>query len=142
MNIIFRSQRRLKTLLRFKDSLPLALQSYILYRFTCRTCNCSYIGKTDRHSHIRWCEHLKLTPTRKRPSKSKQESTAIHLHLISAEHPASLEDFLIIGRENTRNDFKLKVVRNLSNRGSSRFDVFFWSFGSSFVNPMVNRTTY
>ena len=113
LNIIFRSQRRLKTLFRFKDSIPLALQSYILYRFTCRTCNCSYIGKTDRHSHIRWCEHLKLTPTRKRPSKSKQESTAIHLHLKSAEHPASLEDFLIIGRENTRNDFKLKIKESL-----------------------------
>ena len=76
LNIIFRSRRHLKTLLRFKDSLPLALQSYILYRFTCRTCNCSYIGKTDRHSHIRWCEHLKLTPSWRKPSKNKQVSTA------------------------------------------------------------------
>ena len=113
LNIIFRSQRRLKTLFRFKDSLPLALQSYVLYRFTCRTCNCSYIGKTDRHCHIRWCEHLKLTPTRKRPSKNKQESTAIHVHTTSTDHPASLEDFVIVGRENTRNDFKLKVKESL-----------------------------
>ena len=113
LNIIFRSQRRLKTLFRFKDSIPLALQSYILYRFTCRTCNCSYIGKTDRHSHIRCYEHLKLIPTRRRPFKSKQESAAIHLHIKSAEHPSSLEDFIIIGRENTRNDFKLKIKESL-----------------------------
>ena len=113
LKIIFRSQRRLKTLFHFKDRIPLSLQSYVLYRYTCGTCNCAYIGKTDRHCHIRWCEHLKITPTRKRPSKNKQESTAIHQHTTSTEHPASLEDFEIIGREPTRNGFKLKIKESL-----------------------------
>ena len=113
LTVVFRSQRRLRTLFRFKDSIPQALQSYVLYSYKCGTCNGSYIGKTNRHCHIRWCEHLKLTPTRKRPSKSKQESTAIHQHITSTEHPASLDDFEIVGREPSRNDFKLKIKESL-----------------------------
>ena len=54
--VIFRSQRRLRTLFRYKDTIPPNLQSYILYRYTCGTCKDSYIGKTDRHQLIRWCE--------------------------------------------------------------------------------------
>ncbi len=111
--VVFRSQRRLRTLFRFKDSIPHALQSYVLYRYKCGTCNSSYVGKTNRHCHIRWCEHLKLTPTRKRPSKNKNDSTAVHQHISSTEHPASLDDFEIIGREPSRNDFKLKVKESL-----------------------------
>ena len=111
--VIFRSQRRLKTLFRFKDTIPRALQSYVLYRYTCGTCNCSYIGKTDRHCHIRWCEHLKITPTRGRPSKNKSEPTAIRQHSLDSQHPASLDDFEIIGREQSRNDFKLKIKESL-----------------------------
>ena len=65
--VIFRSQRRLSTMFRFKDVMPSDLQSYILYRYKCGTCNSSYIGKTDRHCHIRWCEHLKIQPFRGRP---------------------------------------------------------------------------
>ena len=113
LTIIFRSQRRLKTLFRFKDSIPLALQSYVLYRYTCGTCNSSYIGKTDRHCHIRWCEHLKITPTRLKPSKNKNEPTAVRQHTITTEHPASLDEFEIVGREPSRNGFKLKIKESL-----------------------------
>ena len=113
LQVIFRSQRRLKRLFSFKDRLPTSLQSFIIYRFTCRTCNSSYIGKTDRHQTVRWCEHLKITPMRRRPSKSKTESTAVHEHISSANHQASLEDFEVIGREGSRNDFFLRVKESL-----------------------------
>ena len=113
LHVIFRSQRRLKGMFSFKDKLPACLQSYIIYRYTCRTCNSSYIGKTDRHQHVRWCEHLKITPMRRRPSKNKQEATAVYEHILSASHQGSLEDFEVIGRERTRNDFLLRVKESL-----------------------------
>ena len=113
LHVIFRSQRRLKGMFSYKDKLPTCLQSYIIYRYTCRTCNSSYIGKTDRHQHVRWCEHLKITPMRRRPSKNKQEATAVYEHILSASHQGSLEDFEVIGRERTRNDFLLRVKESL-----------------------------
>ena len=113
LHVIFRSQRRLKRLFSFKDRLPSCLQSYIIYRYTCRACNSSYIGKTDRHQHVRWCEHLKITPMRRRPSKSKQEATAVYEHIFGTGHEGSLDDFEIIGRESSRNDFLLRVKESL-----------------------------
>ena len=111
--IIFRSQRRLKNIFRFKDTIPQDLQSYILYQFTCRVCNNSYIGKSDRHCHIRWSEHLKLQPFRGGVSKNKQKPTAVNLHMTATEHPASYQDFKVIGRERSRNNFYLKVKESL-----------------------------
>ena len=113
LNVIFRSERRLKRLFRFKDMLPQCFQSCVLYRFTCRTCNSSYVGKTARHCHVRWCEHLKTTPITRQPSKSSSESTAVHEHILSSNHHASLEDFEIIGHENSRNDFLLRIKESL-----------------------------
>ena len=107
--VIFRSQRRLKTLFRFKDSLPDELQSFIVYKFTCGVCNSSYVGKTDRHRHIRWCEHLKVQPFRGGPSKSKRKPTAVEIHSTTTGHDATYENFEVIGREKSRNTFYLKV---------------------------------
>ena len=112
-NIIFCSQRQLKRLFSFKDKLPTDLQSYFIYRYTCRACNSSYIGKTDRHQNVRWCEHLKITPITRQPSMSKTKPTAVHEHITSTNHQGSLEDFEVIGRENTRNDFFLRVKESL-----------------------------
>ena len=111
--VIFKTRRRLKNMFRFKDTLPQPLQSYVIYRYTCGTCNSSYIGKTERHCHVRWCEHLKITPLRGRASKKKCKPTAVREHTVQTEHIASLDDFEIIGRENTRNDFKLRIEESL-----------------------------
>ena len=111
--VIFRSQRRLKTLFKFKDSLPEQLQSFIVYRFTCGACNSTYIGKTDRHRHIRWCEHLKLQPFRGGVSKNKQKPTAVETHKTSTGHETKYEDFEVIGREKSRNSFHLKIKESL-----------------------------
>ena len=111
--IIFRSQRRLKSLFRFKDSLPDQLQSFIVYKFTCGACNSSYVGKTDRHRHIRWCEHLKLQPFRGGPSKSKKKPTAVEQHTTDTGHEASYTDFEVIGKEKSRNAFYLKIKESL-----------------------------
>ena len=111
--VIFKSRRRLRNIFRFKDTLPDVLQSFVVYRYTCGTCNCSYIGKTDRHRHVRWSEHLNLTPLRGRISKNKSKPTAVRQHTIDTKHTASFEEFEVIGREQTRNDFKLRIKESL-----------------------------
>ena len=111
--VIFRSNRRLKSLFRFKDTLPQALQSFIIYKFSCAACNSCYVGKTDRHSHIRWCEHLKLQPFRGGRSKNKQKPTAVEIHTTETQHQGSIENFEVIGRERSRNKFHLKIRESL-----------------------------
>lgn len=111
--VIFKSRRRLRNIFRFKDTLPDVLQSFVVYRYTCGTCNSSYIGKTDRHCHVRWCEHLQLTPLRGRKSKNKSKPTAVRQHTVTTKHISSFHDFEIIGREQMRNDFKLRIKESL-----------------------------
>ena len=113
LTIVFKSGRRLKNMFKFKDVMPMSLHSFILYKYTCRTCNCSYIGKTDRHSHVRWCEHLKQTPITGRVSKNKAQPTAVQEHIISTNHIGSLTDFQIIGRDLHRNDYHLRIKESL-----------------------------
>ena len=48
---------------------------------------------------------------RRHPAKSKQES--VYEHISATSHLGSLEDFEIIGRESSRNDFLLRVKESL-----------------------------
>ena len=50
---------------------------------------------------------------RRRPSKSKQEATAVYEHISGTGHEGNLDDFEIIGRESSRNDFFLRVKESL-----------------------------
>ena len=50
---------------------------------------------------------------KRRLSKSVQELTAVYEHINSTQHLASLDDFEIIGRENSRNGFLLRVKESL-----------------------------
>ena len=71
------------------------------------------VPMTDRHCHIRCCEHLKIQPFRGGPSKSKQKPTAVNDHLTQTGHLSKMEDFEIIGRERSRNDFRLKIKESI-----------------------------
>ena len=50
---------------------------------------------------------------RLKPSKSKMEPTAVQQHITTTEHLASLDEFEIIGRDPSRNGFKLKIKESL-----------------------------
>ena len=44
---------------------------------------------------------------------SKAKPTAVHKHITHTNHQRDLTDFEVIGRDNTRNDFFLKVKESL-----------------------------
>ena len=48
LQIVFKSQRKLTKVFRFKDRLPFDLVSIVVHKYTCGRCNCSYYGETDR----------------------------------------------------------------------------------------------
>ena len=57
IRIVF-SSFKIKNFFSFKDSIPDALKSLVVYQFTCTGCNSRYIGETSRHFATRVKEHL------------------------------------------------------------------------------------
>ena len=54
-----------------------------------------------------------MQPFRGGASKNKQKPTAVNIHATETEHPATYDDFKIIGRDRSRNNFHLKVKESL-----------------------------
>ena len=62
IRFVFRPTLRLSQLFTFKDKIPKALRSCVVYSFTCRCCSATYLGQTVRHLHTRVSEHLGVSP--------------------------------------------------------------------------------
>ena len=41
-----------------KDQVPKSMKSYVIYNFSCASCDACYIGETTRHFSTRITEHL------------------------------------------------------------------------------------
>ena len=59
LNIVFKSSKRIKNAFQFRDILPKHINSKVLHKFKCDTCNSVYIGKTF-HTFYQY-EHLALS---------------------------------------------------------------------------------
>ena len=51
------SSYKIKNFFSFKDPIPNALKSFVVYQFTCAGCKSHYIGETTRHFSTRIKEH-------------------------------------------------------------------------------------
>ena len=113
LKIVFNSKSRLKNLFVFKDKIPIYMKSRLIYKFTCSICKVAYIGKTNRHFHVRYNEHLGLSKLTNKPLKyNKQSTTAVREHIRNCNHSASNNDFKIIGSDN--NPYHLLLKESLS----------------------------
>ena len=106
IKVIFQSKNRLETFFRFKDSIPLALRSHLIYKYTCSNCNVTYYGETERHLKVRAGEHLSISAlTNKRVNNNK--SSAVKDHCIFYNHEGDFPDFSVLSYES--NKFKLLI---------------------------------
>ena len=62
LQFVFKTQRKLANVFRFKDHLPFDLVSEVVYKYMCRRCNSSDCGETDRHLKVRSGEHIGISP--------------------------------------------------------------------------------
>ena len=106
INIIYKTQCRISQLFRFKDTIPTDLMSHLIYYFKCPSCKAEYIGETERHSKVRWCEHLGLSCFTDNPIVGIQ--TAIRDHIITKKCHASIKDFKIIGKDDMHDSLIVK----------------------------------
>ena len=95
LQIVFKSQRKLANVFRFKDRLPFDLVSGVVYKYTCGRCNSSYYGETDIHLKVRSGEHIGISPLTFRKVKPSRES-AIRDHLLNCNNIPSFDEFTIL----------------------------------------------
>jgi len=112
LKIVYKSACKLRNIFSFKDNTPVHMQSLVLYKFLCGSCNATYIGKTKRHCKIRMCEHLGTSyKTGKELKWNEANSTVVRNHLKNEKHNCDFNNFKIVGF--TRNDFELLIKESL-----------------------------
>jgi hypothetical protein len=87
------------SLFRFKDLVPPEMRSDIIYKFTCDSCQASYVGSTRRRCKERIDQHLGVSSRTGRPL-----STLLHSiprkHAEDHNHPFHRNNFKIINQTN------------------------------------------
>ena len=97
LSVIFKSTCTLGSFFSFKDKIPKPLLSGVVYKFSCSSCNATYIGKTIRHLKVRSAEHLGISPLTEKRLQHKVLS-AVTQHILEFDHPATFDDFAIVDR--------------------------------------------
>ena len=86
-----------------------SFDSFLLYQYTCDTCNCVYIGETKRHFQVRAYEHLGMSiKTDKAYAFNENTATAVCKHSHDLGHQAGMENFKIIGHASSKYHLLLK----------------------------------
>ena len=110
LQIVFKSQRKLANVFRFKDHLPFDLVSGVVHKYTFGRCNSTYYGETDRHLKVKSGEHIGISPLTFKKTKPSKES-AIRDHLLNCNNIPSFEEFTILAKGN--NKFVLEIKESL-----------------------------
>ena len=107
LQVIFRSERKLSDVFRFKDRIPFELVSGVVYKYKCGRCNSSYYGETERHLKVRSGEHIGLSPLTFKKTKPSRESS-IRDHLLHCDNSPSFDEFTILAHGNKKYLLEIK----------------------------------
>ena len=110
LKVKFRSNCRLNTLLRFKDSFEKKICSGIIYRYTCSNCKVTYHGKTFYYFYNRAVKHMGISNLTEKHLKNIKESE-IFDHLLQCNCTMNFDVFEILAAD--CNKFKLLLRENL-----------------------------
>ena len=97
LRIIYTKPSTIGSFFRFKDRIPSHLCSNIVYKFTCGSCQATYIGKSIRHQYTRIYEHKGLSWRTGQPLSSPMLS-CIRDHAERMNHPIDSSNFKIIAK--------------------------------------------
>ena len=97
LKFIFNNQLSIGNFLKFKDTIPNALQSCVVYKFNCGQCSSTYIGETARHLSTRIAEHKGIS-IRTNKTLITPPNSSIRDHALQAGHDINYSCFSIIHR--------------------------------------------
>ena len=109
IRFVFKPSFRVSNLFRVKDRIPFSLRSCVVYRYSCGSCNATYIGKTKRHLATRIAEHRSVSVRTGKPVKAAPPS-AIRDHAQFCS-PVSVGNFSILRSSNS--EYDLGIVEGL-----------------------------
>ena len=107
LQVIFKNERKLSNMFRFKDRVPYDLVSGVVYEYTCGRCNSSYYGDTERHLKVRSGEHIGISPLTFKKMKPSKESS-IRDHLLECDNNPSFDQFTICAHGNKKYLLEIK----------------------------------
>ena len=90
----------------YKDRLPRAMLSSIIYKFSCEQCSSSYVGMTSRNFYKRIAEHSGRS-FRTNSLLSHPPHSAIRDHTSSCQSPISINQFKVIDSSSSLLDLKI-----------------------------------
>ena len=107
---ILRNNFTIGSLFKFKDSFPKMCRSAVVYKFSCPSCEGSYIGSTYVRLHSRVCQH-KGRSHRTGELLSSPVASSVRDHSLACDTPFSIDDFKIIDQK--RSNFNLRILESL-----------------------------
>ena len=78
-----------------KDQIPDELKSNIVYKYTCDTCQASYIGSSTKQAKFRFSQHIGISPRTMLPLNSPPFSS-IRNHCSDLDHRIKMSNFSIM----------------------------------------------
>ena len=109
LRVIFRSPKRLTHFFSFKDKIPWKLRSHQIYHFSCTGCDSCYTGLSERHTYVRWCDHLSLSWRTGKPIVGVETEVKSHLNI--CEGLCNFTNFKVSTGDN--NVMRLKIKESL-----------------------------
>ena len=125
---VFTNQFTVGSLLRERSTLPIDLNSGVVYLFTCPQCGLRYVGSSSRWLRHRIAEHRGLSIRTFYPL-SKPSHSSIREHSLSENHLYTNQDFKILSLFSNRLDLVISeslTIRKLKpelNASSSAFQL-------------------
>ena len=99
LQVIFKSERKLSNMFRFKGRVPYDLVLGVVYECTCGRCNSSYNGETERHLKVNSGKHMGISRFTFKKTKASKESS-IRDHLLQCDNNSSSDEFTILANGN------------------------------------------
>ena len=106
LKVVLRNRFTISSLFHFKDRIPKCLRSGIVYKFSCSSCEESYIGSTYVRLYSRVCEH-KGVSDRNQTMLLSPKNSSIRDHSHQCDTPFSIKDFTILDSEPTHSSLRL-----------------------------------
>ena len=108
--LVLRNSLTIGSLFRFKDCVPKACRSAVVYKFSCPSCEGCYIGSTYVRLISRVCQHQGKSH-RTGELLSSPVASSIRDHSLQCDTPYTLDDFQIVNQK--RSNFNLRILESL-----------------------------
>ena len=104
--VVLRNTFTIGSLFRFKDRIPKACCSSVVYKFCCSSCGESYIGSTNARLKTRVCQHMGMSD-RTGKMVITPASSSVRDHSFQCDTPFSISNFEILIKANSVLDLRI-----------------------------------